>query len=139
MGITIQQGGLSASDVIAWTPGLSFGGGSTGMTFGTQRGVYVKIGRLVTFNGRIVLTAKGSSTGVANLTGLPISASGNADFGVVFSYWASMASLVDGMRGNISATVAELYNGNAATTPTLTHANFTETTTIVFNGQYFSA
>ncbi len=57
-----------------WTPQLQFGGASVGMT-GTQVGKYTKIGNRVFINGIISLTAEGSSTGLATISGLPYSPS----------------------------------------------------------------
>ena len=55
----------------SWTPVLTFGGGSTGMTYSDQVGNYVKVGKWVTLSFNIALTAKGSSTGGAKITGIP--------------------------------------------------------------------
>ena len=49
----------------SWTPALLFGGAAVGMTYTTQVGSYVKVGRLVTATCRMDLSAKGSSTGSA--------------------------------------------------------------------------
>jgi hypothetical protein len=54
-----------------WTPGVSFGGGTTGITYTVQSGYYEKIGCLVHVSGYIQMSSKGSSVGVALLTGLP--------------------------------------------------------------------
>jgi hypothetical protein len=54
-----------------WTPGLTFGGGTTGLTYTGRSGGYIVIGALVHVWGNIVINAKGSSTGQARLTGLP--------------------------------------------------------------------
>jgi hypothetical protein len=54
-----------------WTPGVSFGGGVTGITYTSQVGRYTKIGNLVAVSGYCLLSAKGSSTGQALVTGLP--------------------------------------------------------------------
>ena len=54
-----------------FTPNLTFGGSSTGVTFGFLTGVYIKIGRLVTIRWGFLLTSKGTSTGNARITGLP--------------------------------------------------------------------
>jgi hypothetical protein len=54
-----------------WTIGLTFGGGSTGITTNANIGRYTKIGRQVTVIGLFSLTSKGSSTGIAEITGLP--------------------------------------------------------------------
>ena len=55
-----------------WTPSITFGGGSTGLTVSTQIGRYTKIGRIVMCMFNLTLTSKGTSTGAAVLTGLPI-------------------------------------------------------------------
>ena len=54
-----------------WTMGVSFGGASVGVTYANNTGTYTKIGRQVTINGALGLTNKGSSTGLAAITGLP--------------------------------------------------------------------
>ena len=56
-----------------WTPTLQFGGGSTGITYSTRSGTYTKVCNLVTVEMQIVLTSKGSSTGTAQISGLPYS------------------------------------------------------------------
>jgi hypothetical protein len=60
-------------DSEAFTPTVTFGGGSTGVTYSTQAGRYTRIGNMVMFNIAIVLTSKGTDTGVFNITGLPFS------------------------------------------------------------------
>lgn len=57
-----------------WTPGISFGGGTTGITYTTQVGRYVKFGKVVYVSARIGLSSKGSSTGALLITGLPFTA-----------------------------------------------------------------
>ena len=54
-----------------WSPALSFGGGSTGITYTNRGGNYTKIGRQVTLNFMMELSSKGSSTGDAVVGGLP--------------------------------------------------------------------
>jgi hypothetical protein len=58
--------------ITAFTPGLTFGGGSTGMTFASQSGFYTRVQNTVFFVLAVLLTAKGSSTGAAVITNLPI-------------------------------------------------------------------
>jgi hypothetical protein len=60
----------------AWTPVITFGGGSTGLTYTTQQGKYSRIGNVVFINFTITLSAKGTSTGIALITGFPVSAAG---------------------------------------------------------------
>ena len=65
-----------------WTPTLSFGGGSTGIVYGTQSATYTKIGNVVNFAFRMYLTNKGSSTGHARVNGLPFAVGGMPTGGV---------------------------------------------------------
>ena len=60
-----------------WTPSLTFGGGSTGITYvaGGQIGKYTKIGNMVYAGFYVELSSKGSSTGQARLNGLPFTSS----------------------------------------------------------------
>jgi hypothetical protein len=62
-----------------WTPGVSFGGGTTGITYSVQACTYCKIGSVVWIQGYMLLTNKGSATGNAAVTGLPFTASGTAN------------------------------------------------------------
>jgi hypothetical protein len=63
-----------------WTPSLLFGGAAVSMTYGTNglTGTYTKVGNQVTAKGWIQLTAKGSSTGVVTIGGLPFTSLGTA-------------------------------------------------------------
>lgn len=115
-----------------WTPGVSFGGGTTGIT-GTFNGRYVKIGKWVLGSFEIIFTAKGSSTGAAALTGLPFASAAPNDSrgGSMVSYYADMASL-NGLVPFVeaSATIAYLRIPGAATMASATDANFTNTSTL---------
>ena len=74
-GTNIDSNLLDDYEEGTWTPQLEFGGGSTGLT-GTQLGSYTKIGNRVYILCSVVLTAKGTSTGVAKITGLPFTSIG---------------------------------------------------------------
>ena len=54
-----------------WTPELNFGGGTTGITYNQKFGRYIKVGNLVHAQFVIILLSKGSSSGNAQITGLP--------------------------------------------------------------------
>ncbi len=56
----------------SWTPSITFGRGSTGITYGFLReGTYARVGNIIFIQGAVNLTNKGSSTGVVMITGLP--------------------------------------------------------------------
>jgi hypothetical protein len=56
----------------SWTPGISFGGGTTGITYAAQTGSYTRIGNLAFCTAAFTLSNKGSSTGNALMTGFPL-------------------------------------------------------------------
>lgn len=59
----------------SFTPGITFGGNAVGVTYSTTpTGVVTKIGRSVLATVNLILTSKGSSTGTAIITGLPVTA-----------------------------------------------------------------
>src|SRR5260221_129364 len=67
----------------SFTPGLAFGGASTGITYTTQTGAYTQIGNIVFFSMIINLSSKGTATGNATITGLPVAPGGFAPRAVI--------------------------------------------------------
>lgn len=120
-----------------FTPGISFGGGSTGITYGTAYGTYTKIGRVVTFRGRITLTAVGSSTGAAKITGLPFNST-NRISSVSIGEPTAMTGLTGSLYGitETGAGTISLSQSAAAGSTLITNAVFTASTIIFFSGQY---
>jgi len=55
-----------------FTPGIAFGGATTGITYSTQEGHYTQIGNVVYFSAFVNLSSKGSASGQATLTGFPV-------------------------------------------------------------------
>ena len=62
---------LDDYEEVSFTPAVTFGGGSTGITYSIQSGTATKIGNRVYASGFLILTSKGSSTGAVKITGLP--------------------------------------------------------------------
>lgn len=122
-----------------FTPGLTFGGGSTGMTFSSQTGQYQRIGNRITGEIKLVLTAKGTSTGSAVVTNLPIAASSSIQQNLAYSpiYWG-MASISGGVFGRISAggTGINLSTGGASAHTDVTEAMFTNSTNLYLTFSY---
>lgn len=121
-----------------WTPGLTFGGGDTGMTFSFQTGAYTKIGRMVQIVGQIGLSAKGSSVGVALITGLPFTCS---------AFLAPLSGRVSGMTSGVGDTFIAFTTASSSTTVVpskissgtvsqLTDADFADTSSILLGGVY---
>ena len=103
-----------------FTIGLSFGGGTTGLTFSSRTAFYIKIGAKVYVWFSFVLSNKGSSTGVARLTGFPFTIANSADqFGVqTILVWQTTTTALVNMASiaEINATTALILHLTAAAT-----------------------
>lgn len=93
-----------------FTPALTFGGGSTGITYSTQSGRYTKIGNRVFYHLRITLTAKGSSTGSMLVTSLPFTQTNTV----------SVAAAIYG--NNMSQPVSAVVTANGTTMQVFRHS-----------------
>jgi hypothetical protein len=143
--------GLSDYEEGTWTPGVTFGGNSSGQSFdGNSGGSYTKIGRMVHIHGRIEFTDKGSSTGNAKIKDLPFAAanvtSGNSSIegGFYFTYESNIMSGED--RASILGYITqgsdkvELYFRNdSGDINAITNSDFEDTTNLSFEGQYPAA
>lgn len=131
-------GALFGTDTTSFTPGLTFGGGATGMT-GTFVARYAVSGNIVFFTINITLTAKGSSTGTNSFTGLPFTVSA-AVTGVASVQMTNMTSGVGDSFISVllagSGTAARLDKYAAGAAVPMTDADFTNTSTIRISGFY---
>jgi hypothetical protein len=73
----VLMNSAQGSNITNWTPGITFGGGNTGITYTTQSGIAFKVGRICFFAFFVQLSNKGSSTGTMNITGLPFTINAN--------------------------------------------------------------
>ena len=115
-----------------WTPALSFGSASVGITYTTQTGTWTINGNLVTLNGYILLSSKGTSTGTAQIT-LPFNVATAYGDALIPQYFANFS----GFTGAPSVWVGT--SSILLLTPTgsfLTDANFGNATAIKFSGTY---
>lgn len=122
-----------------WTPGVSFGGGTTGITYSAQVGRYDRIGNRVHISGYLRLSNKGSSTGTALVTGLPFASVNLANyFQALALFGDDLASITGHLQGYIAANgstvnLAQLGTGTSAV---LTHSNFNNTALLMIAGSY---
>lgn len=116
-----------------WTPGLTFGGASVGMTFSNRIGGYTKIGNQLAFEGRITLTAKGSSVGGAVITGLPFTYGGSAFPAFIADPVTGFAGLTASVWAAVSGTSLNLFQGPRTG---LDNTNFSNTSELRFCGVY---
>lgn len=123
----------------AWVPTVNFNGNAVGLTYGAQQGRYTRVGNIVTWWCRIVMTAKGTSTGAMFISGLPFNAAANMSFyssgGPFFAAMTSVASLAL----LVSAGESRIQPYHASVGSQLTDANVTATTYIIATGQYEAA
>lgn len=123
-----------------WTIGLTFGGASVGITSSGNTGTYTKIGRQVTVNGILSLTSKGSSTGIAEITGLPFTiAAGGSNF-CVASLWLNNVSFANQFVGRAipstnSFRIEEF--SEAGTLSNIDNANFANNSEVLLSLTYF--
>ena len=153
---TSDSSGTMSSELLddyeegTWTPALTFGGGSTGITYANRGGNYTKIGRQVTLNFMMELSSKGSSTGDAVVGGLPytvtdllagtvIEASGassywnNIDPDLMFLAWSASTN------NNQLTPRFQPETGAADAVDSLDDANFTNSTNFRGSITYFTS
>ena len=122
-----------------WTPTVTFGGNSVGLTTSSSYGHYLKVGSLCYAYGRMVMTSKGTSTGNAELS-LPLTAANREDGyqGGMIVEAANLASLTSSpsLRINDNVATGTLKHWSSTGTGNLTHANFTDTTIISYAATY---
>lgn len=120
----------------SWTPSLLFGGAAVGLTYTTQTGNYVRIGKRVIFDFQVLLSALGSSTGAATITGLPFAASAVSAGTFECGFTAGLATATS-ISGYIQTTaVLNLQIPGAAATANATNANFTASSNFTCTGTY---
>jgi hypothetical protein len=124
-----------------WTIGVSFGGASVGVTYSANTGQYTKIGNKVSVSGDLTLTASGSSTGNARITGLPFAirnaaeAAGGVAIGFITN--TSFADFPQGFGDIGATTIALRETTNAGANTALTNTDFGNSSRIIFTYTYF--
>ena len=123
-----------------WTPGISFGGGVTGITYTYQSALYTKIGRQVSISGFITLSSKGTDTGAALITGLPFTVKNDigayAPCGLRFN-GISFADRPQAYPNPNTTTIILEEILNNGTMTTLNDTNFANNSAIMFSVTYF--
>jgi len=145
-GDTAAANALDDYEEGTWTANINFGsntGSSTGATYGESTGNYVKIGNLVHVQCRISLTNKGSSTGSANITGLPFSSNGGGVPIVPFACWyTAFANVTRGqvvigrIDNNAPGIELRFLDGNSEALLSDTH--IANNSNIALSGTYYT-
>lgn len=125
----------------SWTPGIAFGGGTTGLTYAVdgQVGRYIRLGAFIVAQAYIELSNKGSSTGAATITGLPVASANITNF---FQACIARYNTITGITGMVQAhinpntqTVALSYLGTG-TAAGMDNTHFTNSSNIMITAIY---
>ena len=81
-GRVITSTTMSSYETGTFIPTLTFGKNSAGQSYQTRVGYYTKIGSAVTVTLYILLTSKGTSTGTAEIAGMPFKCKGGLAYSV---------------------------------------------------------
>ena len=125
-----------------WTPSLTFGGGSTGITYDTTNttATYRKIGSLVMITGYLGLTSKGSSTGDARINTLPFPVkSGKEGYSPVAANRTDSIISIGTINPIAFAGTSGLYfysTSAAGVATSITDTGFANNSTIYFSFSY---
>ena len=99
----------------SWTPVLGGSGGTSGQTYGTQTGRYIKVGQLVTAWFRVGFTAKGTITGNLQIQGLPFTVENTIAMPGPVTWEGFALSYVNvAMEATPNTTTAAVYGITAA-------------------------
>jgi hypothetical protein len=124
-----------------WTPTITFGGGSTGITYSAQEGTYTRIGDTVHLAGIAHVSGLGSATGTARVSGLPyttaaFSPTGSYQTVPVLAFDATgLTSALIGLFEDSQPDII-LYQTGSSGGSAASHSNFTTSTSIRFSGTY---
>lgn len=117
----------------SWTPGISFGGGTTGVTYTLQTGTYQQIGNIVHSSFVLVLSSKGSSTGNAAITGLPVAALNLLDYNAIRMDGVTLTAGYTYLMAQPNGSILNLLQiGSIVSQTSLTDVNVANTS--VFGG-----
>ena len=122
------------------TVSLTFGGANTGITYSNQFCRYQKIGSWLNFIIYIALSNKGTATGAAVITGLPVpssSADGNQTPVTLRVNGVTHLGFIQAFIGQGGTTISLASIPTTGTSSNLTDANFSNTSTLMISGAYY--
>lgn len=122
-----------------WVPNVAFGGGNTGLTYAQRSGTYsINADGQMTLQAKVALSAVGSATGNATLSGFPSPCllSSSIQTPGAIGFFSGMGTGVSSMAASVNGTNGDEANllGNSSgtgTSPNLTNSSFTN------SGEFF--
>jgi hypothetical protein len=119
-----------------WTPVLTIGGSSAGITYTTQLGTFDRVGNQVTARCRITLSSKGGLTGAVLLAGLPFAAQNpEATSSAPYVNQATYTGTLTGLAGS-NSTAMSLWIINGGTSSQLNGTNLNNTFDFIMTVTY---
>ena len=123
-----------------WTPELTFGGASTGITYGSRSGTYLVTGNLVNVFFTLTLTSKGTATGDAEVSmpsvfPLGLTVQGYFGGGFIDTFWY-MSGLPASPQFRTLTSTFRLTCPSATYIDNITDAHFTNTSSIACTGAF---
>jgi hypothetical protein len=142
----IQLGGATSDNLLnvfekdkTFTPVLTFGGASTGITYGSQLGWYTKIGNRIIGEGWLSLTSKGSAVGSAQVT-IPVACLNDSTYRAAVTVIYEDVAVTDYPRANIVGAASTVVNlqecTNAGAVTALTNADFVNNSNLIYSFSY---
>lgn len=132
-------GTLPFQSIGTFTPTLTLGGAAVGLTYTTQFGDDIRIGNVVFFRAVIVVSALGSSTGAAQINGLPFTSTATQQTSVSILISSGAAGLGSSMLMadvNSASNTIRLSKLSSGTRADLTNADLSATSRIQISGCY---
>lgn len=139
-GDTAAANALDDYEEGTWTMGVSFGGGSTGITYSNRTGRYTKVGNMVTVVGYIEMSNKGTSFDAARVTGLPFTiGSGNTNYSSpsLRLNKITFANQYTGFGEPNNTTILLVEQTEAGVETTLNDTNFANNSEVILTYTYF--
>lgn len=131
----------ASGSATTYSPAITFGGGSTGITYTTQLGKYYVIGSLVFLDIFILLSSKGSSTGTA-LISLPVTTANDAHFPVFATQYVNLTYATGtqvSCYANPNTTNLNIIAQGSVVNNALTNTAFANNTQLQITGFYWTA
>ncbi len=122
----------------SWTPTISIGGSTAGITYSTQSGVYSTVNGYTTATVIITLSSKGGLTGAVVLTNLPVSVAANSPCAILGNSMAGTVTTELAALAGASTTTISLYKFSGGGLSNLDGADLTNTSSIWITVTYAS-
>ena len=119
-----------------FTPSLTFGGNSVGITYAGRGGIYTKIGRNVYYSFGIALSNKGSSTGSALIGGFPYTSGSGKSYREEGTRCGQYAAVNTDVTLWVQNSTTSFLLLSPSLGSGLTDTNFTNNGTVFFCGYY---